>query len=189
VNPNPLARQTGSGDDASKATLRARLRFAILFAVVAGAASLAYCFPYPAESPVQAWFATYLGAYAKTVAAVVSPLDATVRASGTDIVGRFALRVARDCDAMETDILLVAAILASPATWRQRALGVSVGVVVIAVTNVVRLSALYLIGWRWPSAFDFAHRELWPLVLIAVAFGIFVIWSGRLTRATAHVQL
>jgi hypothetical protein len=41
--------------------------------------------------------------------------------------------------------------------------------VLLGVLNVLRISSLYFVGVHARSWFDFAHLELWPLLLIGFA--------------------
>ena len=124
------------------------------------------------------WFAAYLHAYARLAGSVISVFDATAKVSGQNVMGRFSLHVSKDCDAMESNILMMAAVVAFPSTWKRRAVGLLASITVVTVANVVRLCSLYFVGLRWPSAFEFAHLELWPLLLIAISLGVFVAWTG-----------
>jgi exosortase/archaeosortase family protein len=160
---------------------RGQLRFAITFAGLATVLSLLYYFPYASGGAVDRAMSAYLSAYASAVGAVVHLFDSTVRVSGQDVIGRFGFRVARDCDAMEAMILYGCAVVAWPASLRLRIAGVAAGIATVFAVNVVRLSTMYWIGTTWPSAFDFAHRELWPallVVVVVVAFVAWVAWTG-----------
>ncbi len=170
-------------DEARNAQAEARARatqiaFAAKFAVLAATLSVAYYFPYRAGSAVESFLAAYLAAYAHVVGALLAVFDPTVHVFGQDVSGRFAIHIARDCDAMEPIILFASAVLAWPASWRSRIIGLVAGTFAIIAVNVARLCSMYLLGVRFPSAFDFAHRELWPLILIAVVIAAFVVWVG-----------
>lgn len=153
-------------------------RFVLTFLAVAGGMSLAYFYPWAPEGPVEAAYTAYLRAYARTAAVAIAWFDPTVDVVGQEIIGRFGLRIIHDCDAMETNILYVASVLAFSATWRQRAAGLAAGLAAIGLANVARVCALYVVGLRWPSAFDMAHREIAPLMIVTVALGAFVGWAG-----------
>lgn len=162
----------------ARAARLSQLRFFLVFALVAGIGSLAYCYPYPPGGAVSTWFSAYLHAYARMAGAVISVFDTTANVSGQNVMGRFSLHVSKDCDAMEANILTMAAVVAFPSTWKNRAVGLLASMTVVTVANVVRLCSLYFVGLRWPGAFDFAHLELWPLILIAISLGVFVTWTG-----------
>src|SRR5262249_51781524 len=107
----------------SASALSFMLRFGVIAAVFCGL----YAYPYAEGSWVQRALSRYLEAYASAAGAVLSLFDHDVRVVGSDIAGRFALRIVKDCDAMDVNILLSAAILAFPASAGRRALGVACG--------------------------------------------------------------
>jgi exosortase/archaeosortase family protein len=158
----------------------AQIRFGLTFAIVGGVLSFAYYYPYRPGSAADVLLAKYLQAYAHCAGAVLARFDSSVSVTGIDVGGRFPLRITRDCDGMQINILFAAAILAFPASWRQRALGLGLGLAALLTLNVVRLCTLYFVGVFWPSGFDFAHRELWPMLFIVAAMGAFIGWAGTL---------
>jgi exosortase/archaeosortase family protein len=165
---------------------RAERRFLVVFLVVAGGLSLAYFFPWPAGGPVDVASSAYLHVYAKAAGLAISLFDPRARVFGQEIVGGFALRIVRDCDAMEANILYGAAVVAFSASWKQRGLGLGLGLLAIGVANVLRIVSLYLIGARWPSVFDTAHREIAPLAIVSVALFAFILWTSWTTGGTTR---
>jgi exosortase/archaeosortase family protein len=79
--------------------------------------------------------------------------------------------------------LLVAAMVAFPAAWRFRLVGLAAGIATVFVVNVVRICALYFTGVVRPDLFDFMHHEVWPLVIVVVAGVIFFAWAAWVRRA------
>jgi exosortase H (IPTLxxWG-CTERM-specific) len=157
-------------------------RFALVFALSSCALLALYYFPYPEGSWMKHELAGYLRAYAATAGAVLRWFDPSVVVRGQDIVGRYGLRIARTCDAMDVQILFVCAVLAWPTEWRVRALVAAGGAAALFVVNVARICSLYYVGlWR-PSWFEFVHLELWPAVIViaaVAAFAAFAIWTRR----------
>lgn len=156
---------------------RARLRFAVIFAIVAGALLALYGFPYAAPGFRGDLFAWYLSAYAQVAGAVIRLTDPAVHVAGMDIVGRTSLTIAKNCDAMDVNLLLIAAIVAFPARWPRRLAGIAAGVAVVTAVNVVRIVTLYHLNVRTPAAFDFMHAEVWPFGMVVVAVAAFAVWS------------
>lgn len=154
-----------------------RLRFAIGFIVVAGALFSVYTFPYEESGISERWFAAYLSLYARLAGGILSQFDPTLTVSGQDILGRFNLRIVKNCDAMEANILFAAAVLAFPGAWGKRLVGVFFGVPVLVAINVLRICSLYYVGIHLPGAFEFFHLELWPLVMTASAVIVFLVWA------------
>ena len=96
----------------------------------------------------------------------------TVRVWGADLVGRTSLTVAKNCDAMDVNLLFVAAMIAFPAPWsiagrhRRRRRG-AVGREPAADRGPL--------SDRHPRAarFEFIHAEVFPLVMVVLAVGAF----------------
>jgi exosortase/archaeosortase family protein len=156
---------------------RARLRFAAVFAAVGGSLLTLYSFPYAEHGLREDWFAGYLAFYARLAGLVLRVFDSGVRVVGNDIVGRTSLTVAKNCDAMDVSLLFAAAVVAFPARWSRRLVGIAAGVAALTVINVLRIASLYFIDLRWPSAFETIHAEVWPLAIVALAAGAFLAWS------------
>ncbi len=160
--------------------MRPEFSFLLRFALIAGVLSVLYAFPYPPDAAGLHLACALSSTLTRAAAgAVVALFDPAVHVTGAEIIGRFSLRIVKDCDAMDVTILLVAAMLAFPATASRRALGLAGGVAVVLVANLARISALYFIGVSAPGAFEFAHRDLFPLLLVLLAGAVFVLWARR----------
>jgi exosortase/archaeosortase family protein len=178
--PRVPDRAVGLETGASRA---AQVRFALVFCAIAGVASFAYYFPHRAGSFADVCLTEYLRVYVRCVGAVLGRLDSTVSVSGFDVQGRFPLRIVRDCDGMQINILFAAAVIAFPSTWARRMGGLAAGIGLLATLNVVRLCSLYFVGVYWPADFDFVHREVWPIIFVVVALAVFAAWAGLLARS------
>jgi len=161
---------------------RARARFALIFASVAGALLTLYSFPYAEHGFHEDLFAWCLAAYARAAGAVIHLTDPTVQIAGPRIIGRTSLVIAKNCDAMDVNLLLVAAIVAFPAAWRRRLVGIGAGVAVLSLVNVLRIVSLYHLNARSSATFELMHGEVWPFVMVALAVAAFAAWS-RWSRA------
>jgi exosortase/archaeosortase family protein len=153
-------------------------RFALLFAAFSG---LFFAWYFVYTLPLSGWpyrrFVDYLEGYAATAGTVLHLLDSSVRVSGTTITGRRSLAIVRGCDGSEILILFTAAVLASHMVrWRARIVGIVVGVLALSLANLARICSLYFVEVYWPSQTDVWHFELWPLILIACAVSLFVLW-------------
>jgi len=54
-------------------------------------------------------------------------------------------------------LIFLASVLAYPATWKEKLLGLAVGQPVLVVLNVVRVVSLFIIGVYAPTIFRAAH--------------------------------
>ena len=115
---------------------------------------------------------------ASASALVLRGVESGVVAVGTVIRSpRFALDVQNGCNGVEATILLVAAILAFPATLRSRLAGLVIASIAIELLNLVRLSSLFWLGEHYRPVFDFVHVAVWQSLVIVAAVAIFILWS------------
>ena len=181
----PQSLQPSSDAAADDGTRRAR--FVLSFVAIAAGLFSIYCFPYAENGFSERVFGAYLGVYAKLAGSVLSIFDPHVVVSGPNIVGRFSLEIAKNCDAMEANILLLAAVLAFPSRWGHRFAAAGAGLALLVFANIVRICSLYYVGIYFPSSFELMHLEVWPLLLIAFAAAEFVVLTGWLRRSEGTV--
>jgi exosortase/archaeosortase family protein len=99
-------------------------------------------------------------------------------------VGPTSVQIVSDCSPHTPYLIYAAVVLAFPATWKRRLVGLLAGAVVIHVFNTIRILALIGI-LIWKSAwFDFAHVYLWQTGTVLVVFTTFALWL-RSTRPRA----
>ena len=89
----------------------------------------------------------------------------------------FAVDVKNGCNGIEAALLLVAAMLAFPASPKQRALGIAGGLAVIQGVNLFRIVSLFWLGVHHRNVFELFHAAVWQTALILLAVGIFLVWS------------
>ena len=159
---------------------RLGLRFALCYALIAGAAFAIYAFPFELFGARSDWLAGYLHAYARLAGGALSLFDSSVSVSGTRIDGRYSLEIVRNCDAIEINILFASAVLAFPAPFARRAEVLGVGLSILVALNVARICLLYFVGLHAPGWFKVAHEEVLPLVLVAATALLFWFSTRRL---------
>ena len=89
------------------------------------------------------------------------------------------LHVTRGCEGIEMFLLLVAGIVAFPASWKQRLQGLLFGSILAYILSVTRLMALHYILRYSPGAWEALHGlvlPLGPIILIALYF---MRWTAR----------
>ena len=99
--------------------------------------------------------------------------------------GSFVVAIERGCNGVEAVIILFAAILAFPAPWRHKLLGLSAGFVAIQVLNVVRIVSLFWLGLWNRVWFDWFHLYLWQALIVLDALIVFLVWLRALPRQAA----
>ena len=92
---------------------------------------------------------------------------------------RFAVNINNGCNGVEAMLILLASILAFPASMKARVTGLLLGALAVQLLNAVRIITLYLLGAYQPRLFDLFHTAVWQIVIILAAIGFFLVWSAR----------
>jgi exosortase H (IPTLxxWG-CTERM-specific) len=86
------------------------------------------------------------------------------------------------CNGVEATIVLIAAILAFPASWGRKLAGLAAGIVAVQGLNVVRVISLFYLG-QWDfQVFEWAHLYLWQALIMLDVLVVFLIWVRTLPR-------
>lgn len=94
----------------------------------------------------------------------------------------FAISIERGCNGVEAIIILVSAMLAFPAPWKHRLIGIGLGFVAIQALNLVRIISLFYLG-QWNRVwFDWFHLYLWQALIVLDALVAFLVWLRYLPR-------
>ena len=122
---------------------------------------------------------------AKTSAALVVPFDNSVAAYGKVLQFRdsgFAVSIEAGCNGVEATIVLIAAVLAFPATWRQRLAAIGLGFIAIQSLNLVRIISLFYLGNWNLEFFTWVHLYLWPALIMLDVLIFFLLYLNYLSR-------
>lgn len=121
---------------------------------------------------------------AKVSGSILQAIGENVRVAGTTITSpRFGVNINNGCNGVEAMLILLASIVAFPASMKARAVGLLLGAVVVQVLNFIRIITLYLLGAYQPRLFDLFHTAVWQIVIILAAIGFFLVWSARVAPA------
>ncbi len=149
-------------------------------------AALAGLFTLEMLQPVQAQviepFTTLL---AKISAALITPFDDHVRAYGRIIEhtgNHFAVSIEAGCNGVEAAIVLIAGIIAFPASWRDRIVAIVLGFITIQVLNIGRIISLFYLGQWSETIFSFTHLYLWPVLIMLDVLIVFLVYLRYLNR-------
>ena len=129
----------------------------------------------------------FTGWVARASGVALDLLGQDVRMEGTVIRSdRFAVNIRNGCNGVETLLIFGAAVLAFPASWRSRLLGLAAGAVLIQLVNLVRVVALFLTGAYLPELFDASHTVVWQTLVVLFGVLLWVLWADRVAlRRTA----
>lgn len=99
--------------------------------------------------------------------------------------GGASVEIVSDCSPHMAFLIFAAVVLAFPASWRQRLLGLVLGAAVIHAFNTIRILTLIWVLAVKRSWFDFIHVYLWQTGTILIVFVTFAIWIALLGRRRA----
>ena len=125
-------------------------------------------------------------ALARISAGLITIFDPHVAAFGTILqstTNGFAISIEAGCNGIEAAIILVAAMLAFPASWKHRAIGILAGVAAVQALNIVRVVSLFYLGQWNLNAFKWAHLYLWQGLIMLDALIVWLLWIRALASA------
>lgn len=96
--------------------------------------------------------------------------------------GGFAVEMRDGCNAINVTILLWSAVLAFPATWRMKILGLAAGSALIQIVNILRFISLFYLGQYSATWFEFAHSYLWETLIVLDTMIVFWFWVSSVLR-------
>jgi len=124
----------------------------------------------------------------KTSAAALNLLGFSVQGDGQTLsttAGSFTVLVGNGCNGAWAHLIFLASVLAYPATWKEKLLGLAVGQPVLVVLNVVRVVSLFIIGVYAPTIFRAAHVYVWQFLIIGFAMLMLFVWADQFVRRPA----
>ena len=156
-------------------------RFLFIFCTVLGS-----LFAIEMLKPVQeAVIQPFTGLLAALSTALILPFDDTVIAQGRilrDAATGFAVSIEAGCNGVEAAIVLIAGILAFPASLRHKLVAILAGFFFVQALNIVRIISLFYLGqWNY-TVFEWFHLYLWPVLImldVLIVFAIYLQWLGK----------
>ncbi len=155
---------------------RPELRFLILFL-----AFLSVSFTIVALRPVNdAFVDPYTAFVARMSGQVLRLLGENATVDGCVLSSpRFAVTIYNGCNGLITSLIFISGVLAFPASWRAKLIGVVGGLLAIQLINLVRIVSLFYIGIFMPRFFNESHIFVWQSVVILAGVSLWVVWAHR----------
>ena len=164
------------------------VRFFILFVVI-----LVALFTLELTHPVQnAIILPWTGILAKVSAATLVFFDPAVISYGKVLqhsVTGMGVSIEAGCNGIEACLILTAAVLAYPASWQMRVVGVALGFVAIQVVNVLRVIVLFYLVGQSEAVFKFAHLYLWQALIMLDVLVVWLLWVRQVARHEARIEV
>jgi exosortase H (IPTLxxWG-CTERM-specific) len=151
------------------------LRFFLVFLAIQGV-----LFAAELSRPVQkAIIIPFTNSIASLSAWLIKGFDSGVVAHGNvirDQPSGFAVAIEAGCNGVEATIVLVAAMLAMPAPWRLKLLGIGLGFLAIQAMNLLRIITLFYLGQWNDTLFEWAHLYVWQALIMLDVLIVFILW-------------
>ena len=90
---------------------------------------------------------------------------------------RFAVTIFNGCNGLITSLIFISGVLAFPARWSAKLIGVVGGLLAIQLVNLVRIVSLFYIGVFLPKHFNDAHIFIWQSLVILVGISLWIVWA------------
>ena|ERR1700690_15199 len=121
------------------------------------------------------------GEYTRGVVITVAKLLQIIRipctTSGSIIyLPNISLDVKFGCNGLEAVMIYSVAVMAFPATFRTKLLGIAVGFVILQLVNIIRIAFLAYSGIYLKNLFEYIHIYIAQGIMIAVSLGIFFLY-------------
>jgi len=157
-------------------------RFVVLYLAILGVTFGAIAF-----RPVdQAVVVPFTGLVTRASGVVLGLLGEDITVRGCELSSpRFAVTIHNGCNGVITGLIFMAGVLAFPAGWRGKALGLAGGLAAIQGINLVRVVSLYYVGALAPEMFSSAHVWVWQSVVIVFGVALWVLWVDCVSRPRA----
>jgi exosortase H (IPTLxxWG-CTERM-specific) len=157
------------------------LRFFLLFVLL-----LAVLFGLELTPWAQDWFVLpWTSVLASISTWIVTLFDGNVVAAGKimrSTTNGFAVSIEAGCNGVEATLVLLAAMLAFPAPWKHKVIGLIIGILAVQLLNILRVVSLFYLGqWNY-DAFEYAHLYVWQALIMLDVLVVWLIWVRRVPR-------
>lgn len=124
-------------------------------------------------------------------AGLILPFDSAVVSYGKVLQfgpGGFSVSIEAGCNGVEATIVLIAAVLAFPASWRARVAAIALGFLAIQAMNIARIISLFYLGNWNMDVFTWVHLYLWPALIMLDVLIVFIVYLRYLSRQSNVAQ-
>jgi exosortase family protein XrtF len=156
------------------------IRFVILFVAIYGSWYLLYELYLAENTPIDGILIEWVGKSSTELLtwfgfeASYQTLPHTVSLNSISCVS-----VGSPCNGLALFALFASFILATPVSIKPKFLFIPLGIIVIFLLNVIRISALTLNVKYYPESVDFNHHYLFTFIVYGVIFWIWIVWVNR----------
>lgn len=127
----------------------------------------------------------WTGLVAKASALIVHFFDPSVISYGRVLQSAqtgFGVSIEPGCNGVEATIVLVAAMLAFPSSWKMKLWGIGLGFIAVQSVNLLRVVSLFFLGqWNF-KLFEFAHLYMWQALIMLDVLVVWLLWMRYVAK-------
>jgi exosortase/archaeosortase family protein len=95
------------------------------------------------------------------------------------------LNVKFGCNGLEAVMIYAVAVIAYPASWKMRSIGILAGFLVIQIINIIRIAGLAYAAVYFKEIFEYMHIYVAQGIMIAVSLAVFFMYLHYAERKRA----
>ena len=157
---------------------RAAIQFVVVFLAVFG---LLYWLTTEAQFFLDAVVQPFTVLITAASAWLITWFEPGAKAIGTMIQSpNFAVNILHGCNGTTPMAMIIAGVLAYPANWKGRLIGLGLGSLWVQFINLIRIVVLYALGrYGFLGAFESVHLYVAQVVVIIATAAFWLFWIGR----------
>ena len=107
----------------------------------------------------------------------------TVSSSGTNLSSNeFSMSLAEGCNGIYALSIVIAGIVAFPARWRPKLIGLVLAIALIMILNYIRILTLWYAGKAGSFLFDTMHLYVWEFIIITLGAAFWYFWYEKFVK-------
>jgi exosortase/archaeosortase family protein len=123
------------------------------------------------------WFTDRVFFHSKWVLDILIPIKTNGRIFYFE--NSYSVQIVESCSGIKQMLQLALLILIYPGPWKHKAWYIPLGILIIHITNVIRISGLGLVMANWPDHWHFAHDYPFRFIFYVVIFFLWVVWNDK----------
>jgi exosortase H (IPTLxxWG-CTERM-specific) len=140
--------------------------------------------------PVQdAVVSPWTGVLATVSAGLLRIFDGSIQATGALVRSAATSKgvlIEAGCNGVEACLILVAGVVAYPASVRMRLVGIGLGFLAIQVMNLLRVISLFFLVGYSEAMFNFVHLYVWQVLIVLDVLVVWLLWVREVARRKAR---
>jgi exosortase H (IPTLxxWG-CTERM-specific) len=94
----------------------------------------------------------------------------------------FGINIAEGCNGIYALAIVIAGIVAFPARWKPKSIGLILAIILIMVLNYIRILTLWYAGLAGSFLFDTMHLYVWDFIIIALGAAFWYFWYEKFVK-------